>query len=264
MIFVKMQLNGNDFVFVNNRDSGMLSQKDVIKRICNRNQGIGADGMVMVSESDEADYKLEIYNADGSQAKMCGNALLLFGKYLYESDNFGSYRLKGRERIRVETQAGLREIKIEWEGNEIKRSEVDMGRASFERLDGGKINYVSIGNLHGVIFLESLDEREIERLKKEYGEMFDKDKAYNLELVKVIDKRELRIKIFERGVGETLSCGTGASAAVAVAIKKNICSRDEDIRVISRGGEHILRYTKEGNIFLSGKPELVYHGYLKI
>lgn len=277
MIFTKMQLNGNDFIFVDALNTKMLSPISVSCETCVRRFNVGADGLILINSSEIADYKMELYNSDGSKADVCGNALLLLGKYLYESEDLkGKIKDKVND-IVVETDAGLKHISLDFNDiGEVVSSTVDIGKANFD-VDYSKIknkikikekeydiNYLSLGNLHGVVVVDNIKDVEISSLMKENPKLLEIHKNCNVEFIEVLDKNKIKIKIFERGVGETLSCGSGAAAAIAVAIKDNLCEKDEDIRVISKGGEHKVKYTLNGDIFITGRPKLVFNGYLKI
>ena len=276
MIFTKMQLNGNDFIFVDALNTKMLSPINVSCETCVRRFNVGADGLILINSSEIADYKMELYNSDGSKAEVCGNALLLLGKYLYESED-----LKGKikdkvDDIVVETDSGLKHISLDFNDiGEVISSTVNLGKADFDvdcsnienkikiKEKEYDINYLSLGNLHGVVIVDNIEDVEVSSLMNEDQRLLKIHESCNIEFIEILDKNKIKIKIFERGVGETLSCGSGAAAAAAVAVKNNLCEKDEDIRVISKGGEHKVKYTLDGDIFVTGNPKLVFNGYLK-
>lgn len=279
MIFTKMQLNGNDFIFVNCLKTNINSPASVSCETCNRNFGIGADGLVLIKSSDKADYQIEIYNSDGSKATMCGNALLSFGKYLYESEDFKSEIKNKLNNITVETDSGVKNISLETEYDEILSVSANLGKTEFIgfknnyfNLDNKikiknnyyNINYLSVGNFHGVIILDNINNIKFCDLIKDNINFKNIISKCNIEIIEIVDKNKIKIKIFERGVGKTLSCGSGACAVVVAAIKKNLCEKDTEIKIISDGGEHIVKYISEENIILKARPELVYNGYLRI
>lgn len=280
MIFTKLQLNGNDFIFVNCFKTNISSPVSVSCETCNRKFGIGADGLVLIKPSEKADYKIEIYNPDGSKARICGNALLSLGKYLFESEDFKSQIKNKLDNIKIETDSGVRNISLEIEYGEVLYVSANLGKIDFQdnyfenkinkikiKNNNYNINYLSVGNFHGVIILDEKDEIDdinFCELNKDNINLKKIINECNIEIIKIIDKNKIKIKIFERGVGETLSCGSGACAVVATAVKKNLCELDKEIKVISKGGEHRVKYISEKEIILKSKPVLVYNGYLRI
>lgn len=279
MIFTKMQLNGNDFIYVNCLKTNITSPVSVSCETCSRNFGIGADGLVLIKPSDKADYKIEIFNSDGSKALMCGNALLLLGRYLFESEDFKSEIKDKLDNIIIETDSGIRNISLETEYDEILYVSANLGKIEFKdnylnfdnkiiiKNNSYDINYLSVGNPHGVVILDGSD--DIDNIKlcdliKNNSGLEKIITECNIEIIKIIDENKIKIKIFERGVGETLSCGSGACAAVSVATKKNLCEKEKEIKVSSKGGDHWVKYMSENLVILKAKPELVYNGYLRI
>ena len=174
------------------------------------------------------------------------------------------------DNIKVETDSGIKNISLEIEYDEIIAVSANLGKIEFKDnyFDfNNNINYLSVGNFHGVIILDESD--EIDNIK--FCELIQDNinlkkiiEKCNIEIIKIIDKNKIKIKIFERGVGETLSCGSGACAAVATAISKNLCEKQQEIKIISKGGEHRVKYISEEEIILKSKPILVYNGYLRI
>lgn len=267
MIFTKMQLNGNDFVFINSLSSKIKIYQNLIKEICDRRFGVGADGVVVLSMSEKADCKIEIYNSDGSKAKICGNALLLLGRYLFELENFelenlGFQNLSSKnfeskkfdntkldsikiDSIRIETDAGIKEIYLDTEYDEIKSVFVNMGKVSqinqkfdFKKSDKNfeskKFEFkfedlnclmVGNGNKHLVFTVKNIDDINIKDIMKD-KDVLKIGKEYNIEFMQMLDKNKVRIKIFERGVGETLSCGSGACACAFVAAQTKFLQTD--------------------------------------
>lgn len=253
--FLKYEASGNDFIIVDARflqDEGDSLLSEFAKRYCSRNFGIGADGVLALlpPTSGEFDFQMRIFNADGSEAEVSGNGLRCLAQYIFDSE------LKKSDTIVFETRAGKRTAQRTESG-----IRVDMGtpevrsRMVFEGLSGTE---VSVGNPHIVFFSEKLDEdftKVAPRLSKE--------KNVNVEFAKILKETEIRARVWERGVGETLACGTGAVAIFAAASEQNKIPEKKKIKVIFPGGD--LHVDKVGdNVFIEGKANFVFSGYVNI
>ncbi len=274
MSFWKMHGLGNDYVVIDNRD-GKISEKDapdIAKRLCERRFGVGADGLLLVSTSSIADVKMRIFNADGSEAEMCGNGIRCFAKYCYENG------IAKKSDFSVETLAGLKHVWLTVKNQEVMTVKVDMGAPNWNRNalpmigEGTCINQtlqvdeeetynvtcLSIGNPHCAIFVENVDEFPVEYI----GPMIENNKAFpkrtNVGFVQVLNKNELKIRVWERGVGETLACGTGTCAAVAAANRLGKVGNKVTVHVL--GGK--LQVEVEKVLYLSGAAEKVFEGKL--
>ena len=230
MKFTKMQGLGNDYVYVNCFKETIENPPEMAKKVSNRNFGIGSDGLIMINPSDVADFEMEMYNADGSRSEMCGNGIRCVGKYVYD------YGLIEKEHISVETLAGIKYLDLTVEDGKVKLVKVDMGSpelvpenipivADGNRVIDEPINVngteyrmtgVSMGNPHAVVYVEDVKGLDIEKI----GPAFENHERFpnrvNTEFVKVLDRNTVEMRVWERGSGETMACGTGA-CAVAVA-----------------------------------------------
>lgn len=276
--FVKMQGCGNDYIFLDCFKETPRSPEKLAVRLCDRHFGVGGDGLVLILPSETCDAEMRMFNRDGSEGLMCGNAIRCVGKYLYD------VRGVGRERITVATRSGVRELRMLVKDGIAVGAEVCMGRALTEpqavpvRLEGDpavgrkvvlggvkyKITCVSVGNPHCVIFCDS---RELSRLDI-IGPVFEHSPLFpqgvNTELVHVLDAHHLRMRVWERGSGETLACGTGACASVAAAVLNGFCGYEDEVLVQLDGGELKVRYMRDGELFMSGDAVTVFEGSMSV
>lgn len=278
--FSKMQATGNDFIVVNNLENEFqYSFKLLSKYLCDRHFGVGADGVLILDKGNKADYKMRIFNYDGTEAEMCGNGIRCFAKYLYEKKI-----VKDSEFV-IETLSGIKKVKLEIEGNTVVLVEVDMGEPSFnfneigvyyennaidtyneEKFKGIQINEftvfpISMGNPHCVCFVDNVDEIDIEKT----GKLIENYKYFsnktNVEFVEIKNNSTIKVRVWERGVGETLSCGTGACSS---AIISNLYKSTESEMIVElRGGNLKVKYTGE-RVLLQGSAEFVYEGEMNI
>ena len=277
MIFTKMQLNGNDFVYINGFKNKIDTPYNFSQKICNRKFGVGADGLVIVKPSVKADCKMEIYNADGSKAKICGNALLLLGKYLYEAEET-PLDIKKLEKVKVEIEENIKENNLDVNYNEVEFVTVNMGKPIFNPISNlakdvysialsnveYNIEYLKIENLHGVIVVDNLEDVDVEAVVEKIKKLVDVKNELNLEFIEVINEKEVKMRVFERGVGETLSCGSGACAAIAIAVKNGFCTNKSEVKVVTNGGEHIVKFLPNKEITIKGLPKIVFSGCVRI
>ena len=274
--FVKMQGCGNDYIYFDCFDQQISDPAALSVRLSRYHFGVGGDGIILILPSDTADGKMRIFNQDGSEGKMCGNGIRCVGKYLYDS---GRVR---KETMRIETLSGVKTLYLTIEEGEARRVRVDMGRAEWDpqvlpaagQLCGNgpvvnrpveiggeqrRITLVSMGNPHCVLFDRDPACLDIQR----EGPAFEKSPLFpegvNTEFVKVIGLNHLRMRVWERGSGETLACGTGACASVAAAVQNGYCDENSDIRVDLEGGSLVIRYTPQ-RVFMTGPAETVFTG----
>lgn len=236
--FIKMHGAGNDYIYFDCLIRPVSEPTKLAKELSRRHFSIGADGIVLICPSQIADAKMRIFNADGSEAKMCGNAARCVGKLLYES-NFVR-----KSRIRLETESGICELFLTIKDKKVDKISVDMGNASlgemfFIDVCGQKYEMrgVNVGNEHQVTFVPDVDFLNLDKI----GRYFEKNPRYpdgvNTEFCEILDKNRLKVRVFERGSGETLACGTGACAAALAGIVEGSCDYGRLIRISMRGGE---------------------------
>ena len=271
--FCKMQATGDDYIFINNFDSSITCPEALCVEMCDRHFGIGADGLVLIEKSDIADVKMRIFNRDGSLGKMAGNCIRNVGKYVYDNG------LVSSTHITVETDSGVKPLKLYTRNGKVTLVSVCIGKADFTpaaipmNIDaekavsvpltvGGKeyeVTCLSVGNPHCVVFSKHVDRVDVAAV----GPLFEKASVFpehtNTEFVRVVNRNMLKMRVWERGNGETLACGTGACAAVAAAVENGFCPKGEDITVKLRGGDLIVNYTDDG-ITLTGDAKLVFEG----
>jgi diaminopimelate epimerase len=282
MKFTKMQGSGNDFILIDGVTNpaalnSVESWEDTAAALCDRHFGIGADGLILVLPSDKADFKMRIFNSDGSEAEMCGNGLRCFSRFVWEN------KLTEKDIISVETLAGIMVPAIIVENNVVKAVEVDLGEphlkpaeipftgASGEealaaRLEatGQKftITAVSMGNPHCVIFTEDVEKIDLEKI----GPAIENHPAFpnqtNVEFVQVLTEKEIKVRVWERGAGATLACGTGAAASVVAASLNKKTERR--VLVHLPGGNLLIEWNKDNHVILTGPAEKVFVGEIEI
>ncbi len=250
--FVKMQGTGNDFILIDARRARISNPSKLAVDLCRRHFSVGADGLLLVLDSNVADYKMRIFNPDGSEAEMCGNGIRCFARYLQQEEGVGGV-------ITVETRAGIIRPKI---GKDIT---VDMGKpvpGESRNLDinGDKITVteVSMGNPHAVVFVEDVKNYPVEQVGREIENHPSFPNRTNVEFV-AAGKRELNVRVWERGVGETLACGTGACAALVASVLNGRSA--ERARVNLPGGSLTVEW--RDHVFLSGPAERVFDGVIR-
>ena len=274
MKFTKMHGIGNDYIYVNCFEEKVENPEAVSIYVSDRHKGIGSDGLVLILPSDKADFKMRIFNADGSEAMMCGNATRCIGKYVYDKG------LTDKTEITLETNSGIKYLTLFPENGKVEYVEVDMGKAvivpkeipvmaegeSFISVPvevGGieyKITCVSMGNPHAVVYLDNIADLELEKM----GPLFENHKLFpdriNTEFIEVLDSRTLNMRVWERGSGETFACGTGACASVVASVLNGYCRRDEEITVHLRGGDLKITYCGDGTVIMKGPAALICYG----
>ena len=275
MKFTKMQGCGNDYVYINCFEEKVEDAPALARKVSDRHFGIGADGLVLIKPSSRDDFTMEMYNADGSQGKMCGNAIRCVGKYVFD------HRMTKKRELAVETLAGTKYLSLNVSGDKVSEVTVLMGVPVFEpekipvvaegksvvdmpvTVDGRKyrITAVSMGNPHAVIFVEDTKNFPIEKI----GPLFERHEMFpervNTEFVKVLDRENISMRVWERGSGETWACGTGACAS-AVASGINGYT-DGKVTVHMLGGNLHIRYDGEGGqVYMTGPAVEVFRGEL--
>lgn len=259
MHFTKMHGLGNDYLYVYGEVPENIAELSI--KLSERHFGAGSDGMIYISPSDIADFKMRIFNADGSEAKMCGNGIRCVGKYVYDKG------YTDKKKLTIETLSGIKTLDLQVVGGKVKTVAVDMGKAEVSEnmtlsIDGDEVicTPVSVGNPHAVIFVSNIDEAPLMTLgpKMEHHPAFPD--GVNNEFIEVVDSHTLRMRVWERGSGVTMACGTGACASTAAAIKNGYCSFDEDISVILDGGTLKIRISQDYSVTMTGPAEMIYEG----
>ncbi len=275
--FTKMEACGNDYIYVNCFNQKIDNPEGLSIRFADRHFGIGGDGVVLMYPSDVADVKMRMFNLDGTEGKMCGNAARCIAKYLIDNG------IVNRDYVTIETLSGIRKVAVEKVNGVVSYATVDMGKAELNpamipvKLPGDtaigvptkvadgryRITCVSMGNPHCVVFSEDLDSPldylDLEKL----GPKFENDPLFpervNTEFIKVLNPKTLKMRVWERGSGETWACGSGACAAVVAAVENGYCPKNEDITVKLKGGDLRIRYTDDA-VYLSGGCVKIYEG----
>ncbi len=270
--FAKMEGLGNDYVYMEEFDSILEATATLARLVSNRHFGIGGDGLVLLSRSKRADFRMRMFNADGSEGEMCGNAARCIGKYLYER------KLTGKHEITLETLAGIRILRLEVKNGLVASVTVDMGEPRLAPADipmlspgdnfidseitvGGRIfrgTAVSMGNPHLVVPVEDLDSLPLSALGPlfEHHPMFPK--RVNTEFVEIPAPERIRMRVWERGSGETLACGTGACAALAACALNNLTGRKAAVEL--RGGNLFIEWDDDNIIHMAGPANFVFVG----
>ncbi|WP_302619306.1 diaminopimelate epimerase, partial [uncultured Oscillibacter sp.] len=274
--FTKMQTCGNDYIFLENFDGRITCPESLCVTFCHRHYGVGADGIILMERSETADVKMRMFNSDGSEGKMAGNALRCLGKYLYDN----GFSTKGT--VTVETGSGLRSVTLYTTNRKVTSASVDMGKAALDasglkfpiaepqvvdypvRIAGRpyRITCVDMGNPHCVVFCDRVDDVDIGFIGPRFEHAPYFPERTNTEFVRVVNPSTIKMRVWERGSGETMACGTGACAAVAAAVANGLCEKGRDITVRVKGGELIVHYTDEG-VTLTGDAKLVYTGEIE-
>jgi diaminopimelate epimerase len=269
---------GNDYIYINCFEQTIANPEELSIRLSDRHFGIGSDGVILILPSDVADCRMRMFNADGSEGKMCGNGIRCVGKYVYDN------KLVRKDIITVETLSGIKTLKLFIENGQVASVEVNMGAPILEsrlipvlvdeddfidkEMDvAGKtyrVTCVSMGNPHAVIFTSGIDDLKL----FEIGPMFEHNALFperiNTEFVEVIDEFTLKMRVWERGSGETLACGTGACATVVAAILNGISKKEEDILVKLTGGDLLIRWEKDGFVYMKGSATHVFDTVVEI
>ena len=275
--FTKMHGCSNDYIYINCFNREINSPESLSVFLSDRHTGVGGDGVVLIMRSGIADARMRMFNLDGSEGLMCGNAIRCVAKYLYDNG------IVGKTHMSIQTNSGVRALHLHLTGGKVSSVTVNMGRAELSpekipvRLDGdsvidraikiGRAQYritcVSMGNPHAVVFVEDVDGYDVHGI----GSMFEYDGLFpdrvNAEFVEIIDTASIKMRVWERGSGETRACGTGACASVVAAVLNGYCEKDTDIRVQLPGGDLTIRYTDEA-VYMTGDCRKVFDGVVAL
>lgn len=274
MKFTKMQGIGNDYVYINCFKEEVKNPSELAIKISDRHFGVGADGLILIRPSEKADFEMAMYNADGSRGEMCGNGIRCVAKYVYD------YGLTDKTSISVETLAGIKYLHLTVEDGKVRFVKVDMGKPELEpekipvKIQGkqavnvtitvaGKeyrMTCVSMGNPHAVVYIDC-DVREFPL--ESVGPQFENHEMFpnrvNTEFVRVIDRHTLEMRVWERGSGETLACGTGACAVTVASILNGLTEDEVTVRLL--GGNLNIKWDREKNtVYMTGPAEVVFDG----
>ena len=277
MKFTKMHGIGNDYVYVNCFEESVKNPAEVSKFVSDRHFGIGSDGLILISPSAIADFRMNIYNADGSQAEMCGNGIRCVAKYVYD------YGLTDKTEISVETLAGIKYLRLQVENGKVASVEVNMGAPILEPKEipvaveespvvnvpvevKGKIYHmtcVSMGNPHAIIFMNNVKDLDIAAIGPYFENHTVFPKRTNTEFVEVLDRNTVNMRVWERGSDETLACGTGACATTVACILND--KTENEVTVHLLGGDLKIRWDREANqVYMTGPATTVFDGEIDL
>ncbi len=275
--FTKMQGLGNDYVYVDCTKKKLENASEVAVKVSDRHFGIGSDGLILINASSVADFEMEMYNADGSRGEMCGNGIRCVAKYVYD------YGLTDQTHISVETLGGIKYLDLTVEEGRVRQVRVDMGRpmlcpteipviANGEsvidmpiEVDGTeyRMTAVGMGNPHTVVFMEDVDELEIERIGPKFEHHPCFPNRVNTEFVKVLDRNTVKMRVWERGSGETLACGTGACAVAVACILNGLTENKVTVQLL--GGDLLIEWDREADkVYMTGPAEVVFDGEIEL
>jgi diaminopimelate epimerase len=277
MKFTKMQGLGNDYIYVNCLEQTIENPSEVAKKISDRHFGIGSDGLVLILPSNIADFKMKMFNSDGSEAEMCGNAVRCVGKYVYDNG------LTDKMTVNIETLSGIKVLAMTAEKGEVALVKVDMGepilvpakipvisqkdRFVSEPVIIGdevyKVTCVSMGNPHAVTYVKDVLTFPVETIgsKMEKNELFPR--KVNSEFVQIVDRKTLKMRVWERGAGETLACGTGACAVLVASVLNDCSDRKATVKLL--GGDLLIEWNENDNhVYMTGPAAKVFEGEIDL
>lgn len=277
MKFTKMQGLGNDYVYVNCFEEKIENPPAVARYVSDRHFGIGSDGLIMINPSEVADFEMEMYNADGSRGEMCGNGIRCVAKYVYD------YGLTDKTQISVETLGGIKYLDLTVEDGKVVLVKVDMGKPELKsdlisiisenekvidepiEVDGQVYHMtgVSMGNPHTVIYVDDVKNLDLEKIGPKFENHERFPKRINTEFVHCIDRNTVEMRVWERGSGETLACGTGACAVAVASILNNLTDTRVTVKLL--GGDLQIEWDREKNhVFMTGPAKVVFDGVIDI
>lgn len=273
--FTKMHGLGNDYVYIDAIHQKIEDEENLARFVSNRHFGIGSDGLILICESSVADFKMRMFNADGSEAEMCGNGIRCVGKFVYDKG------LTNKEAVTIETLAGIKTLKLNVKDGKVETARVDMGEPILEsekipvisnempvknlkvKADTKEFTFtcVSMGNPHAITVVDSVDDFDVQK----YGKIIEIDKAFpkktNVEFIQIIDENNIKMRVWERGAGETLACGTGACGAAVACILNGLTSRNVTIGLL--GGDLQIEWNeKDNHVYMTGPAVTVFEGSL--
>ncbi len=276
--FTKMHGLGNDYVYIDCMNGQEIEDISTLAQfVSNRHFGIGSDGLILICKSDVADFKMRMFNYDGSEAEMCGNGIRCVGKFVYDKG------LTNKETITVETLAGIKKLKFNIKEGKVQTVEVDMGEPVLEakkipviseelpvknlkiKIDDKEFIFtcVSMGNPHAITIVDDVKNFDIEK----YGSILEVDRHFpkraNIEFIELVDKNNIKMRVWERGAGETLACGTGACASVVACNLNDYIESEANVELL--GGTLNIKWNKENNhVYMTGSATTVFEGELEL
>ena len=275
--FTKMHGAGNDYIYINCFEETVKNPEKLAIKVSDRHFGIGSDGLILISPSNKADFKMNIYNADGSEGMMCGNGIRCVSKYVYDNG------MTDKDEISVETRSGIKLIKMNVENGKVVSARVNMGEPILEaekiptKFDGEnvirqkltidkkeyEVTCVSMGNPHCIVYVDDVKDIDLEKIgpKFENNEMFPE--RINTEFVHVVSDTELDMRVWERGSGETLACGTGSCAVTVASVLCGYCKRNTEIKINLLGGTLTDIWTDGGDVYMTGPAATVCTGEIE-
>ncbi len=268
--FTKMEGLGNDYIYINSINKNYEKIINNIPKLCNRNFGIGSDGVILILESNIADFKMKMFNSDGTEANMCGNGIRCVGKFLYDK------KITQKHNLEIETLSGIKKLKLYVKNEKVIQVEVDMGKPYLNpseipvisdnnevkiKIDNEEMSLfcISMGNPHAIAIVDNVANVNIEK----YGSLIENNKIFpertNVEFIEIIDDENIKMRVWERGAKETLACGTGACASTVMCNIKGYTK--ENIKVHLLGGSLNIKWNKDNNhIYMTGPATTVYEG----
>ena len=277
MEFTKMQGCGNDYVYVNGFENKIDNPNKLSEIVSDRHFGIGSDGLIVINPSEKADFKMSMYNADGSEGKMCGNGIRCVAKYVYDN------KMTDKTTIAVETLSGIKTLELNVKNDKVETVKVNMGTPILLPKDVPvvsdkdmvvdepividdkeyRITCVSMGNPHAITFIENTDDLEIETI----GPKFENNPIFpdrvNTEFIQILDRNTVKMRVWERGSGETFACGTGACATVVACVLNGLT--DEKVTVKLLGGDLFIEYNREENtVYMTGPAKVSFTGKIEV
>lgn len=278
--FTKMEGLGNDYVYVDCTKQDIENASNLAKIISDRHFGVGSDGLILIKSSKKADFRMQMFNSDGTEAEMCGNGIRCVGKFVYDKG------LTDKTTLKIETLAGIKVLNLNVEGGKVKTVKVDMGEPIldyklipakdgkvYKSKDGIKfykvnidiegnlkeLTCISMGNPHGVDFVNNVEKLKVEK----YGPIIEVDNHFpnkvNVEFIEILDKHNIKMRVWERGAGETLACGTGACASVVASFLNGYTERNVTVELL--GGKLEIEWNKEDNhVYMTGPAKTVFEG----
>ncbi len=273
--FTKMHGLGNDYVYIDAINQKIENESSLAKFVSNRHFGIGSDGLILICKSDIADFKMRMFNSDGSEAEMCGNGIRCVGKFVYDKG------LTDKTIVKIETLAGIKTLVLNTKDGKVETARVDMGEPILEaekipviskeqpvknlelEAENKKFKFtcVSMGNPHAITIVENTKEFDVEK----YGKILEVDKAFpkkaNIEFAQIIDKENIKMRVWERGAGETLACGTGACATAVACNLNGLTGRKVNIELLG-GTLNIEWNEKDNHVYMTGPAVTVFDGEL--
>ena len=273
--FTKMHGLGNDYVYIDAINQKIENESSLAKFVSNRHFGIGSDGLILICKSDLADFQMRMFNSDGSEAEMCGNGIRCVGKFVYDKG------LTDKTIVKIETLAGIKTLVLNTKDGKVETARVDMGEPILEaekipviskeqpvknlelEAENKKFKFtcVSMGNPHAITIVENTKEFDVEK----YGKILEVDKAFpkkaNIEFAQIIDKENIKMRVWERGAGETLACGTGACATAVACNLNGLTDRKVNIELLG-GTLNIEWNEKDNHVYMTGPAVTVFDGEL--